>query len=143
MVRWEKEGEFATRSLEFEYLQRKSRCKVLIGGDDISNDVYTLDVFFNVCLHLCSFPLCTDGRKSDSSINGGIRGGIQIPETYLQALLPLPAPPPQCPGELARWLLSIQINNLLHYTFTTLHITHKDNLQIKPLYAVGDALICP
>ena len=38
----EKEGEFATTSLEFEYLHRKSRCEELIGGDDISNDVITL-----------------------------------------------------------------------------------------------------
>ena len=37
----EKEGELATRSLEFEYLHRKSRCEMLIGGDDISNDVIT------------------------------------------------------------------------------------------------------
>ena len=35
----EKEGEVATRSQEFEYLHRKSRCEMLIGGDDISNDV--------------------------------------------------------------------------------------------------------
>ena len=32
----------------------------------------------------------------------GIGGGIQIPETKLQALLPFPAPPPERPGELAR-----------------------------------------
>ena len=38
----EKEGEFATTSLEFEYLHRKSRCEELIGGDDISNDVITV-----------------------------------------------------------------------------------------------------
>ena len=34
---WEKEGELATVSLEFEYLHGKSWCKILIGGDDISN----------------------------------------------------------------------------------------------------------
>ena len=32
----------------------------------------------------------------------GIGGGIQIPETKLQALLPFPAQPPERPGELAR-----------------------------------------
>jgi len=37
----EKEGELATTSLEFEYLHRKSRCEMLSGGDDISNDVST------------------------------------------------------------------------------------------------------
>jgi len=35
-----KEGEIATTSLEFEYLHRKSRCELMIGGDDISNDIY-------------------------------------------------------------------------------------------------------
>ena len=37
----EKEGELATTSLKLEYLHRKSRCEMLIGGDDISNDVIT------------------------------------------------------------------------------------------------------
>ena len=43
---WEKEGELATTSLEFDSLHRKSRCKMLIGGDDISNDVITLGTCF-------------------------------------------------------------------------------------------------
>ena len=37
----EKERELATTSLEFEYLHRKSRGEMLIGGDDISYDVIT------------------------------------------------------------------------------------------------------
>ena len=32
----EKEGQLATRSLEFKYLHRKSRCEMLIGGDDMA-----------------------------------------------------------------------------------------------------------
>ena len=55
----EKEGEFATISLKFEDLHRKTRYERLIGGDDISNDVITLGacfhVFFNVSLHSRSF----------------------------------------------------------------------------------------
>ena len=47
---------------------------MLIGGDDISNDVITLciclHVFFNVCLHPRSFPLRADWRKFDSSVDG-------------------------------------------------------------------------
>ena len=35
----EKEEELVTTFLEFEYLHRKSRCEMLIGGDDISNDL--------------------------------------------------------------------------------------------------------
>lgn len=46
---WEKEGVLATSSLDYEYLHRKSRCKMLIGGDDISNDVITLGTCFQ-CL---------------------------------------------------------------------------------------------
>ena len=74
----EGEGELATTSLEFQYLHRKSRCEMLIGGDDISSDVITLGtcfhVFFKVCLQSHSFPLCADWRKSDSSVNGEPRG---------------------------------------------------------------------
>ena len=49
----EKEGDLATTPLEFEYLHRKSRCEILIGGDDISNyDAITLGAcHVNVCLH--------------------------------------------------------------------------------------------
>ena len=69
----EKEGELATTSLEFEYLHRKSRCKMLIGRDDISNDIITLGtcfhVFYNVCLHSRWFPLGAHWRKSDSSVD--------------------------------------------------------------------------
>ena len=75
--------------LEFEYLNRKSRCEMLIGGDDISNNVITLDacfhVFLNVSLHSRSFPLRADWRKSDISVDGEPQGnigdGIQIPKT--------------------------------------------------------------
>ena len=44
----EREGELATTFLEFEYLHRKSRCEMLIGGDDISNDVITLGTCFSM-----------------------------------------------------------------------------------------------
>ena len=46
----EKQGELGTTSLEFEYLHQKSRCEMLIIGDDISNDVITLNwhLFFDV-----------------------------------------------------------------------------------------------
>ena len=74
----EKEGELAITSLEFEYLHRKNRCEMLIGGDDISNDVITLGacflVFFNVCLHLRSFPLCADWRNLAAQSTGSHRG---------------------------------------------------------------------
>jgi len=39
-------------SLEFEYLHRKSRCEMLIGGDDISNDAVTLGMCFSMCVYI-------------------------------------------------------------------------------------------
>ena len=77
----DKEGELATTSLEFDYLHRKSRCEMLIGGDDIRNEALPLARVFQ-----CLFPLRADWRRSDSSVDGesgnhkGIGGGIQIPE---------------------------------------------------------------
>ena len=51
----EKEGELATTSLEFEYLHRKSRCKMLIGGYDIGNEFITLGTCFSMFayIHTC------------------------------------------------------------------------------------------
>ena len=84
---------------------------MLIGGDDICNDVITLGacfhVFFNVCLHSTRFHIALFGGNLTAQSTGrhrGIGGGIQIPETELQALLPFSAPPPERPGELARRL---------------------------------------
>ena len=45
--RAEKEGELDTTSLEFE-----RRCKMLIGGDDISNDVITLGACFPMFVYI-------------------------------------------------------------------------------------------
>ena len=70
MAGQENEEELATRSLEFEYLHQKSRCKMLIGRDYISSEVIDLWlVFLNVYLHLCSFLLHTDWWKSDHSVD--------------------------------------------------------------------------
>ena len=57
-----KEGELQTTSLEFEYLHRKSLCEMLIVGDDISNNVVTLNwlVFFNESLF--TFALISASR---------------------------------------------------------------------------------
>ena len=48
----EKEGGLATTSLEFEYMHRKSQCEMLIGGDDISNDVITLCTCFSMFVNI-------------------------------------------------------------------------------------------
>ena len=45
----EKEGELATTSLEFEYLHR---CEMLIGANDISNDVISLATCFLMFVYI-------------------------------------------------------------------------------------------
>ena len=86
-----KEGGLATTSLEFEYMHRKSQCEMLIGGDDISNDVITLGAcfhaFFNVCLILARFRFALIGGNLAAQSTGshrGIGGGIQIPSDSLR-----------------------------------------------------------
>ena len=81
-----KKGEqLATTSLEFEYLHRKSQCKMLIGGDDISNDVITLGtcfsmfVYIHACFHLAL--ICRNLTAQSTESHRGIGGGIQIPQT--------------------------------------------------------------
>ena len=97
----EKEGELATTSLEFEYLHRKSRCEMLIGGDGISNDVITFASCFSMFRARFRFALIGGNLTAQSTGNHrGVGGGIQIPETQLQALLPFPAPPPERPESL-------------------------------------------
>ena len=49
-----KEGELSTTSLEFEYLHRKSECKMLIGGDDMRNYVITLGMCFSMIVYICA-----------------------------------------------------------------------------------------
>ena len=44
----EKDGGLATTSLEFEYLHRKSQCKMLISGGYISNGIITLGRSFSM-----------------------------------------------------------------------------------------------
>ena len=48
-----KEGELATTSPEFEYLHRKSPCKMLICEDDISNDI----IMFVTCFSMFAYTL--------------------------------------------------------------------------------------
>ena len=68
----EQEGKLATTALEFEYLHQKSQCKMLIGRDEISNDIITLGTCFFLCSR--SFPLHADWPKSDSSGEGEPQG---------------------------------------------------------------------
>ena len=82
----------------------KCRCKLLIGRDDISNDVITLDTFFLMLVFIrARFGLALIGGNLTAQSTRSHRD-LGIPETWLQALFPFPAPPPEHPGELARRL---------------------------------------
>ena len=86
---------------------------MLIGGDDISNDVITLGSCFSMFVYIrARFRFALIGGNLTAQSTGshrGIGGGIQIPEKQLQALLPFPAPSPERPGELARRLAILRI----------------------------------
>ena len=77
---------------------------MLIGGDDISNDVITLGacflVFFNVCLHLPSFPLCADWRNLAAQSTGSHRGigeRVERVRSYKLSFLFPPRPAARAP----------------------------------------------
>ena len=97
----EEEGEVATTSLEGEYLYRKSRFEMLIGRDDINNDVITLAKYFSVFVYTgARFRFALIGGNLTAQSTGShsrIGGGIQIPATYLQALLPFSRPVARAP----------------------------------------------
>ena len=70
---------------------------MLIGGNDISNDVITLGTCFSMVVYIRArsrFALTAQSKGS----HRGIGGGIQIPETQLQAVLPFAAPPASVDG---------------------------------------------
>ena len=93
--------------------QEKER-EMLIGGDDITDDVITLGRCFFVYIR-ARFRFELIGRNLTAQSTGshrGIEGGIQIPQTELQALLPFPAPLLERPGKLARRLLKNEKDGL-------------------------------
>ena len=86
---------------------------MLIGGDDISNDVITFGVcfhmFFNVCLHSRWFPFCADWRKSHHSVNGKLQancmGNSNFQRHNCKLSFPLiPTVLPDHPRKLPLWL---------------------------------------
>ena len=58
---------------------------MLIGGDDISNDVITLGTCFSMFVYICvRFPFALIGGNLTAQSTGnhrGIGGGLQIAET--------------------------------------------------------------
>ena len=61
---------------------------MLIGGDDIINDLSRFSVFVYI---RARFHFTLTGGNLTAQLTGshrGVTGGIQIPDTWLQALLP-------------------------------------------------------
>ena len=78
---------------------------MLVGGDQVSNDTITRFFFF---YSSARFRFALIGGNWTAQLTGshrGIGGGIQLRQTYLQALLPFPAQPPKRPREPARRLV--------------------------------------
>ena len=114
-VGWEKEGELVITSPEFEYLHRKSRCEMLIAGDDISNDVITLSTCFSMFVFIRTrfrFTLISGNLTAQPTRSyRGIGGGIQIPgRDVVTSSRSFSRPPLKRPGELARRLVSFLSN---------------------------------
>ena len=123
---------------------------MMIGGDDISNDVINLcTCFFNVCLHLRSFLLHANWQKSDSSVNRELQGNWRWNSNsrdFVASSPPFPPPPPppstlpECPRECSRRLIDalwkIKVKLLLfvcllfcqHLWKTFLHLGSKYNV---------------
>ena len=53
-------------------------------------------VFFNVCLHSCSFPLRLDWRKSESSVDGEPQGNWKWNSNSRDVAASSPPPVPPC-----------------------------------------------
>ena len=71
---------------------------MLIGGDDISNDVHTLSTRFSmfVYIHSC-FCFALIGGKLSAQSMGTATGGLEVEFKFL-----FPPPLPELTGELAR-----------------------------------------
>ena len=64
---------------------KNSRCEVLIGGDDFSNDVIALGTCYSMFVYIrARFRFAVIGKNLTAQSTGshrGIGGGLQIPET--------------------------------------------------------------
>ena len=97
-----KEGELATSSLEFEYLHRKTRCEMPIGGGDIGNDVITLGSCFSIFVYIrARFRFALISGKSDASVDGNWRWNSNSRDVVASSPS-FPAPPSESPGEFTR-----------------------------------------
>ena len=119
---WRQDGKRKeSLQLRLKYQHAKSRCKMLIGRDDISNDIITL----GVCFHL-SFQCLVSGksdssvlsfreennltlisRKSDSSVDGEPQGNRTWNSNSRDVVVSSPPYSPPTPRDLAHRLLQV------------------------------------
>ena len=99
----EKEGETGTTSVEFEYLRRKSRCEMLISGDDISNDVITLSTCFSMYVTFAFVPPSRWLAEIWQLSRRGATGELEVEFKFQRRSCKLSSPPER-PGELSRRL---------------------------------------
>ena len=99
---------------------------MLIGRDDISNDIITLGMCLSMFAYIYArFCFMLIGRNLTSQSTGshrGIGGGIQIPEGHswkLSFLFP--------PGELARRLVASSLKTVLYPNLTAMHLVQQAN----------------
>ena len=99
---------------------------MLIGGDDISNDIITLGMCFSMFVYIYArFCFMLIGRNLTVQSTGshrGIGGGIQIPEGHswkLSFLFP--------PRELARRLVASSLNTVSYPNLTAMHLVQQAN----------------
>ena len=74
---------------------KNSRCEVLIGGDDFSNDVITLRTCYSMFVYICTrfpFPL-TGGNLTAQSTGShrGIGGGIKFQSSFREVVVSSPS----------------------------------------------------
>ena len=92
-----------------EYLHQKSRCRLPIGGDDISNDVITLGTCFSMFVYIRA-----DWRKSDSSVDQEQKGKWRWNSNSRDVVASSPSfsrLTARAPGELALRLSKDQVSD--------------------------------
>ena len=80
---------------------KKSRCEILIGGDDIINDVITLGTCFSMFVYIRTrLGFRADWRESDSSVDGEPQGNWRWNSNFRDEVASSPSFSAR-PGELA------------------------------------------
>ena len=141
----EKEGELATTSLEFQYLHRKSRCEMLIGGDDISNDVITPHVFL-MFVYICApFHFALIGGNPTAESKGSHRGiGGEFKLQRRSCKLSFLFPPERAPERAPRRACSQAKRSCSYFVINEGHQGHENHyiLSLKPPFSLRRASFC-